>query len=148
VRAQPPDLVVMDWLLGDTDGAALLPRLSAAQPLGRSAPVIVLSAYSTEEKQNQALAAGARCFLSKPLQPESLRQAIRDALPNFAATLSGPGPKAQGGPPLFSSDEAEAGLREEWREVLAFRESEPERAAAHVHRMRGIARLLGRLDLA
>ena len=147
VRAQAPDLVIMDWLLGDTDGAGLLPRLSAAQPGGHAAPVVVLSAYSTEEKQNQALAAGARCFLSKPLQPESLRQAIRDALPGFTVAAASAS-AAIGGGPLFSTDDAEAGLREEWREVLAFRESEPERAAAHVHRMRGIARLLGRFELA
>ena len=147
-----PDVVIMDWLLGDADGAVLLPKLRAAQS-GPPAPVIVLSAYSTEEKQSQALAAGACRFLSKPLQPEALLEAIRDAVAPLsdAARLAAPrpppsSPQTHAAPP-FDAAEAERALRAEWAGVLGAWRSDPRLAANHAHRMRGIARLLSRPEL-
>ncbi len=138
IRERRPDLVIMDWLLGDTDGATLLPRLLAAHA-DDPPPIIVLSAYATEEKESQALAVGARRFLSKPLRPDVLWGAVRDAIPGLAEA----GPKA---PSLsdFPVDRAriEEGLREEWQAVQALWRTQPAEAANHVHRMRGLARYL------
>ena len=140
-----PDLVIMDWLLGDADGSTILPKLRAAQN-GAPAPVIVLSAYSTEEKQSQALAAGAFRFLSKPLQPETLLEAIREAV----APLSDPAAPAPARPttpktivpPPVDAAEAEHALRTEWTGILAAWETDPHLASRQAHRMRGIARIL------
>ncbi len=138
IRERRPDLVIMDWLLGDTDGARLMPRLLAAHPADPP-PIIVLSAYATDEKESQALAAGARRFLSKPLRPDDLWAAIRDALPDLAA----PDARAPGlvGLPVDRA-RLEESLREEWRSALAVWREKPAGAANHVHRMRGIARYL------
>ena len=152
-----PDVVIMDWLLGDADGAVLLPKLRAAQP-GAPAPVIVLSAYSTEEKQSQAIAAGACRFLSKPLQPEALLDAIRDAVAPLSdgthgnaprpSPPSAPKPPSQPpAPPPFDAAEAERALRAEWAGVLGAWQSDRPLAAKHAHRMRGIARLLSLSEL-
>jgi signal transduction histidine kinase/DNA-binding NarL/FixJ family response regulator len=153
-----PDVVIMDWLLGDADGAVLLPKLRAAQA-GEPAPVIVLSAYSTEEKQSQAIAAGACRFLSKPLQPEALLEAIRDAVAHLneskdtgaraprALPSSLPTTQTHATPP-FDVAEAERALRTEWAGVLGAWQTDRPLAARHAHRMRGIARLLALTELA
>ena len=138
IREGRPDLVIMDWLLGDTDGARLLPRLLAAHP-GNPPPIIVLSAYATEEKESQALAVGARRFLSKPLHPESLRDALLDAIPGLAPADA----KAPSLPDMpVDRGQLEQRLRDEWRSALDLWREQPAEAANHVHRMRGIARYL------
>ena len=143
IRERRPDLVIMDWLLGDTDGATLLPRLLAAHP-GNPPPVVVLSAYATEEKESQALAVGARRFLSKPLRPDALREALREAIPGLAAPAAGSPSSAE-----FPVDrgQLEQSLREEWQLALAQWRAQPAEAANHVHRMRGLARYLPPSDL-
>lgn len=84
------DLIVMDWRLDDGDGAALLPRLRTLVPGGRLPPVIVLSAYATDEKEAQALAAGACAFLTKPLNPAALREMITLVVPESRQSTAFP----------------------------------------------------------
>jgi CheY-like chemotaxis protein len=69
------DLILMDWLLPDMDGAELLQKIKVSRntPLP---PVIVLSAYSTTSKKAECLAAGAVAFISKPIDPEKLSVAL------------------------------------------------------------------------
>jgi len=143
IRERRPDLVIMDWRLGDTDGAGLLPRLLAAHA-ANPPPVIVLSAYATEEKESQALAAGARCFLGKPLLPEALWSAIREAVPGLDAAAPEVPPGAN-----IPADlgRLEHDLREEWRLARAAWRTRPAEAANHVHRMRGLARHLPASEL-
>ncbi len=143
IRERRPDLVIMDWLLGDTDGATLLPRLLAAYP-DKPPPIVVLSAYATEEKESQALAVGALRFLSKPLRPEALREALREAIPGLAAAEAGAPPPSE-----FPVDrrQLEQSLREEWQAALAQWRTQPAEAANRVHRMRGLARYLPPSDL-
>ncbi|MEO6001902.1 MAG: response regulator [Opitutus sp.] len=66
-RDQTFDVILMDWLLPDMDGAELLQQMKSVRQSEGLPPVIVLSAYSTTNKRAECLAAGASSFVSKPI---------------------------------------------------------------------------------
>ncbi|WP_426702892.1 PAS-domain containing protein [Rhodanobacter sp. Col0626] len=68
--APPPDLVLLDYQLGDTTGPALLPDLQ--QRWGAAPPVIVLTAHGDADTRVELEAAGLR-FMLKPVSPSRLR---------------------------------------------------------------------------
>ena len=65
-REYRPDLILLDLHLPDSDGDAVLARL-AAEPRTGAIPVVMLSANAMPEKRAALLAAGARGFMTKPL---------------------------------------------------------------------------------
>ncbi len=67
---QPFDVVLLDWVLPDMDGAVVMQRLREADP---TVNVVVISAYDWDSLHTTALQAGATSFLSKPLLPSALR---------------------------------------------------------------------------
>jgi two-component system, sensor histidine kinase and response regulator len=71
----PFDRVLLDWVLPDDDGAALLSALRTRQP---GLVVAVMSAYGSDELRQQARRLGAREFVAKPVLPEDLRRLFRD----------------------------------------------------------------------
>ncbi|WP_374592263.1 response regulator [Aquabacterium sp.] len=70
---QPFDVVLLDWVLPDLDGAEVMRRLRAIDP---SVNVVVISAYDWDSLHETALQAGATGFLSKPLLPSALRSLL------------------------------------------------------------------------
>jgi CheY-like chemotaxis protein len=79
VRARRPDLVLLDMHLPDISGEEVL-RALWEDPATRGVPIIVLSADATPGLPNRLRAAGARGFLSKPLNVKQVLGAIDDAL--------------------------------------------------------------------
>jgi len=71
-----PDLVLCDLRMPGRDGLSLLPELSRRRP---DAPVILMSAYGTEELALEAMRRGAYDYLAKPFQPAEVVLAIRKA---------------------------------------------------------------------
>lgn len=72
---QPPDLIVLDVMLPKLNGLEVCARLKQ-DPRCRQVPVVLFTA-KTEEKDRQAgFAAGADAYITKPYQPEELRQTI------------------------------------------------------------------------
>lgn len=71
------DLAVIDLRLGGEDGLALIQSLRAG---GFSAPIIAVSASDAPEVQEEAKAAGASSFLSKPFTAEQLLEATESLL--------------------------------------------------------------------
>ncbi|MEP7186270.1 MAG: PAS-domain containing protein [Rhodanobacter sp.] len=65
-----PDLLLLDYQLGDTTGPALLPDL--LQRWGATPPVIVLTAHGDAYTKAELDAAGL-CFMIKPVSPSRLR---------------------------------------------------------------------------
>jgi PAS domain S-box-containing protein len=71
-----PDLICLDLCMPEKDGYAVLKALRENPDLAR-VPVVVLS-ISREEAR--ALAAGARCYLAKPVESEDLVTTVRELL--------------------------------------------------------------------
>ncbi len=68
VRAQPPDLVVLDVMMPELDGWATLERIRDVSDV----PVIMLTARSLEWERAAGLRAGADDYLIKPFSPMEL----------------------------------------------------------------------------
>jgi CheY-like chemotaxis protein len=77
VRSLRPDLVVLDLMLPQTSGFEVLAEIRR-DPHLRHTPVVVLTAWSHLEEA--AHAAGADRFVSKPFEPASLQEIVRDLL--------------------------------------------------------------------
>ena len=66
-QRQAPDVILLDVAMPAGGGLPLLKKLSGSSKLHRI-PVVVISALSDPEVEADALAAGARVFLKKPLE--------------------------------------------------------------------------------
>ena len=75
-RALRPDVVLMDIRMPGLDGIAAT-RLIMADPELRDCRVIILTTFETDEYVFAALEAGASGFLTKEIEPEGLRHAVR-----------------------------------------------------------------------
>jgi CheY-like chemotaxis protein len=78
-RTFQPHLVLMDLWMPVVDGLKATETLKA-DPHMKDVPVLALSADNFSPTRKLALQAGADQFLLKPLDPEALLEAIRDAL--------------------------------------------------------------------
>ena len=73
------DLILLDLHLPDMEGDEVLRRLRA-EPRTRDIPVIVLSADATPGRIERLLAAGARAYLTKPLQVRQFLLTLEEVL--------------------------------------------------------------------
>lgn len=78
-----PDIVLLDLGLPAGDGYTVLRRLKESTRTNQ-APVIVLSARDAAENRPKALEAGADEYLSKPVDPRDLLEALKRHLPEGA----------------------------------------------------------------
>jgi two-component system chemotaxis response regulator CheY len=72
-----PDIVLMDIVMPGMEGVETVKRICDADP---SARVIMISSVSHKEKIAEAMAAGAKWFIPKPVTTEELRRAIESVL--------------------------------------------------------------------
>lgn len=80
MRAEPPDLLVLDLRMPEMDGRALL---AEARRSGFSPRVVLLSA--DREVARAAAEMGADAFVEKPFAPDGLLAAVRRVMPQIAA---------------------------------------------------------------
>jgi len=83
-HARPPDLVLMDWTLPVLNGLAATERLKADAATAK-VPVLALSADYFAPTPQEAIGAGCKGFLGKPVSPELLLGEIRRAMRNAQA---------------------------------------------------------------
>lgn len=76
VREHRPDVVLMDVRMPELDGLAAT-RTIVDDPAMIGTRVIVLTTYELDEYVFEALRAGASGFLTKDVDPEALREAVR-----------------------------------------------------------------------
>jgi PAS domain S-box-containing protein len=62
-----PDLILLDLMMPHMDGIEVMEGLQPLLPPGAYLPILILTADINPESKRRALAAGARDFLSKPL---------------------------------------------------------------------------------
>ncbi len=72
----PPDLVVLDWMLPGLDGLSFLRALRRA----KAVPVIMLTARTEEGDRIAGLEAGADDYVAKPFSPRELTARVRAVL--------------------------------------------------------------------
>jgi NarL family two-component system response regulator LiaR len=83
-----PDVVLLDLFMPGLDGIETIRKLIAAQP---SLGIVILTAFTSEEKVIDAIRAGAQGYVVKDAQPEELVQAIRTVamgVPAISPTLA------------------------------------------------------------
>ena len=78
-RTERPDLILLDLHLPDLPGEEVL-RLLWADPATRAIPIVVLSADATPGHVARLLAAGARAYLTKPLDIDGILRLVDDTL--------------------------------------------------------------------
>jgi FixJ family two-component response regulator len=72
-----PDCVVLDLHMPNVDGYEVQAQLLRIQP---NVPVIVITGHDTPESRLRALSGGARSYLCKPVDDETLLKSINDAI--------------------------------------------------------------------
>ncbi|MGH2656418.1 MAG: ATP-binding protein [Actinomycetota bacterium] len=77
-RLHRPDLILLDVHLPDMPGEEVLRRLRE-DPATRHVPVVVISADAMPERVQRLLAAGARAYLTKPLDVRRLLNLVAEA---------------------------------------------------------------------
>ena len=70
-RSLKPDVVLMDIRMPGMDG------LAATRQISSECRVIILTTFETDEYVFEALRAGAAGFLTKEVEPQALREAVR-----------------------------------------------------------------------
>lgn len=94
VKRERPDLILLDLMLPDMTGIAVLERLRA-NPSLQHVPVVMFSASQDPTARIQAFRAGADEFLAKPIDDQTLLARIRnfmrarDLLENFSGHQDG-----------------------------------------------------------
>jgi CheY-like chemotaxis protein/HPt (histidine-containing phosphotransfer) domain-containing protein len=108
LEREPFDLVLMDVQMPEMDGLEATRALREREKgTGRHVPVVALTAYALKTDRARCLGAGMDGYLTKPVRPTELLQAIDAAVPAPA----GPAPGPAGAPP--------AGEDFDWRDALA-----------------------------
>lgn len=72
-----PDIVLLDIVMPGLEGVETVRRICDEDPEAR---VIMISSVSYKEKVAEAMSAGAKWFLPKPVTTEELRKAIENVL--------------------------------------------------------------------
>ncbi len=79
LREPHPDLILLDVMMPELDGYAVLARLRA-DPATSAIPVIFLTALSATEDEAKGLRLGAADYVTKPVQPAVLLARVRAQL--------------------------------------------------------------------
>lgn len=82
-REAPPDVIILDVMLEETDGWAVYEKLTPIT----DAPIIFITAWRTGENRQRADAMLADGFLAKPISHHDFAQQVRRALGRPARRL-------------------------------------------------------------
>jgi two-component system phosphate regulon response regulator PhoB len=95
IRAELPDVIVLDWMLPGESGVAFARRLRTNERT-RDLPILMLTARAMEQDKISGLEAGADDYLTKPFSPKELAARIKAVLRRRAPQLSGDAVEVEG----------------------------------------------------
>ncbi|WP_305117249.1 response regulator, partial [Acutalibacter muris] len=75
MRGDDYEIVLLDWKMPGMDGLATLKEIR--RYLGEATPILIISAYDWGDIEDEAKAAGAQGFISKPLFKSNLYLGLR-----------------------------------------------------------------------
>ncbi|MAL01342.1 phosphate regulon transcriptional regulator PhoB [Neopusillimonas maritima] len=87
IRAELPDLILLDWMLPGASGITLAKQLRSDERT-RHVPVIMLTAKGAENDKIEGLEAGADDYITKPFSPKELMARIKAVLRRRAPQLT------------------------------------------------------------
>src|SRR5690606_26270045 len=87
IRAELPDLILLDWMLPGTSGLSLARQLRSEERT-RDVPLIMLTAKGDEHDKVEGLEAGADDYITKPFSPKELMARIKAVLRRRAPQLT------------------------------------------------------------
>lgn len=115
-----PDVMVLDFKLGDGDALSLLPRL---REIDSGVPLIVLTAHGSIDLAVQAIKEGAEQFLTKPIELAALHvilQRLLDVRRNQRKQLAGSARERRAlVDPFLGTSQAIRELEQQARKMLA-----------------------------
>lgn len=85
---QPPDLILLDWMLPNLSGIEICRRLRRTQETA-NVPIIMLTARSEESDRVRGLEIGADDYVTKPFSPRELIARVNAVLRRVRPGLSG-----------------------------------------------------------
>ena len=88
VKAEQPELILLDLQLPAVDGLTLALQLKA-DPVTEGIPVLVTTAYAQVGNRERALAAGCSGFLTKPLDVRAFVQTVGHLLRKSSRAWAG-----------------------------------------------------------
>ncbi|MEI6666961.1 MAG: response regulator [Acidobacteriota bacterium] len=108
----PYDLVLMDMLMPEMDGIEATLRIRDPQSavLNHRVPIVAMTANAMQSDRARCLEAGMDDYVSKPVAPAALKEALDRWLPHKSAPAAAPAagpapaqpqPAADAGPPVF-----------------------------------------------
>lgn len=77
--AEPPDLILCDMSMPKMTGFEVIRELKKIDAV-KDVPVIALSAHDTAADHDEAFAAGATAYETKPIEMDRLLESVNDAL--------------------------------------------------------------------
>ena len=87
LRSNPVDLIMMDWKMPAMDGIEVSKKIR--QELNLTMPIIMMTAFGKEAQRTDAEKAGINGFLTKPIYPSTLFDAIMDGFGKAGARGAG-----------------------------------------------------------
>lgn len=84
----PPDLVILDWMLEGTSGIEVCRRLRREQATAH-VPIIMLTAREEEDDRIRGLDTGADDYVTKPFSPRELLARVAAVLRRVRPALAG-----------------------------------------------------------
>ena len=87
MRAELPDVVILDWMLPGNSGISLARQMRADERT-KDVPIIMLTARNEEDDKIAGLEAGADDYITKPFSPKELMARIKAVLRRRAPQLT------------------------------------------------------------
>ncbi|NYT62690.1 phosphate regulon transcriptional regulator PhoB [Alcaligenaceae bacterium] len=87
IRAELPDLILLDWMLPGASGITMAKKLRSDERT-RQVPIIMLTAKGAEQDKLDGLEAGADDYITKPFSPKELMARIKAVLRRRAPQLT------------------------------------------------------------